>query len=923
MVGSEIEERSKDNVQSQAGRTLDTFPSKTESPTLAHSPPNTTVDNTFQDPDTPFTHAKHLHNAQLSTTCEKHSDEEAEQFKNGTFSKPLKESNREASHIAHVSSLRAEYSDKFEPSPVVTEMKSNGASVKKILAEFEKFSSDEANKSFTNEQEKANIDALIEENYMPMSPKRNILAPRSSVTSDTITLKDFDSDENHYVEMTKNTMSVMSENNQMNEQQPYETVCFTGSKMEPVYMELKNPERLGYKLTQDLPDILIPSKKSGSHSSKSDSSDADDEASKDLDSLDTPSQPRFSLSDTFRPASYYLGASRAGPEFHDSSDSDLVSPPPIPPYPPPSVSLGSTDEYMSCPSKITQLEPTKTVQDFYNFDKRNSNSSINTERIDNVTGFKRSFSIDKSDKDSKNSTKLSSISNDADVEMRFNSSINYSTDSMYKRRPLSEEDCNELESLSGEFVDESAQSVELERFMEDLPICNMSITSIDDTSLDVRVPTAESSNYDYENLLMRAFPNDTNMTKFSDVSSNVFEEDAKKDINGVPIFPNRSVRSASANICGIRDNSACSTPIVDMDFLFENNKDMSIAMYITEQREQSFCPVPAPYYYSDLNISSINSNNSVLTLNNQREANFGSKKDITHIINPIKCNSLVSNSTCDSLETTFKLAAEARSASVDFLNLTDKSGNIDEKNIYESNTLKWQKTTRTDHSLLHNSTTRNLNPVRPSDKFSVSDMSMIMVRRSQSLEGLLENVAPQTLESINAREAPEVNQDALTNNLEGSYVWEEDSIWRERLRTASQRHTKSMEDIDTIGDENRKKKKNPRGITRDVTYVNDNFFKVDKQQKEIENENALKNDNDKKEGNFIIDREKLRQWDLLSSAPSDDQLSTVTAVQALEGNNVVVEIGEGEEICDSPDIADPQETGICFNFFLIVKTVYR
>ncbi|XP_071453495.1 uncharacterized protein [Hetaerina americana] len=101
-----------------------------------------------------------------------------------------------------------------------------------------------------------------------------------------------------------------------------------------------------------------------------DEEDADDEASKDLDSLDAPRHPRFSLSDTFRPASYYLGASdrnfSAGSsgkiglgggdsgavgmglmnmvsggdpssnELHgDSSDSDLVSPPPIPTSPPP------------------------------------------------------------------------------------------------------------------------------------------------------------------------------------------------------------------------------------------------------------------------------------------------------------------------------------------------------------------------------------------------------------------------------------------------------------------------------------------------------------------------------------------------------------------------------------------------------------
>jgi hypothetical protein len=96
-----------------------------------------------------------------------------------------------------------------------------------------------------------------------------------------------------------------------------------------------------------LPDILNSSSTSAQQKSDRDSSDADDEASKDLDSLDTPRHPRFSLSDTFRPASYYLGASSVTDralmvlgsiatstvEQQDSSDSDLVSPPPIPTSP--------------------------------------------------------------------------------------------------------------------------------------------------------------------------------------------------------------------------------------------------------------------------------------------------------------------------------------------------------------------------------------------------------------------------------------------------------------------------------------------------------------------------------------------------------------------------------------------------------------
>lgn len=824
---------------------MDTFSSKTESPALAQSSSITTVDNTFRDPDKPFIHIKHLHNAQFSTACEKHLNEEAEPLKDGTFTKPLKQFNREASHVAHVSSLRSEYADKFEPSPIITETKSNGASVKKIPSEFE------------NEPEDKSIsDALIEENYMPMSPNKSVLAPRGSITSETNgSIQNVDSDENHYVEMTQKTLNSVLDGNPI-EQQPYEMVCFSGGKVEPVYMELKNPEHPDQN-SRELPDILMASKKNENHSNKSDSSDADDEASKDLNSLDTPTQPRFSLSDTFRPASYYLGASRAGPELHDSSDSELVSPPPIPPYPPPSVMLGHSEELF-----FNEIDKSGT---------RQKNPSI--------------------------SSTVTPQNNDSDVDLRLDSTANYDIDAtIMKRRPVSEEFCSELASLDGTFADESAQSVDLDRY---ILTCNVSIASNDDTS-DARTERVNPSFYEYENIVMRGFPNEMSF----DLSANVFEE----ELNPTRIFsvlPANNTKSTLFDLSSIQQNSNCSTPVADLDFVMDNNNDISVAMYISEQRDQSFCPVPAPYYYSDLNINSIGSNNNPgLTLNNQRESSNGGKRDITHIINPIKCNG-----GSDSLENTFKLAAEARSASVDFLNLTDKSGSIDEKNIYESNTLKWQKTTRPDSN-----SSRNLYPNRACNKFGTSDNdSSDVVRRSHSLEGLLDTVTTQTPASaavdLNSEDAP--SQSTYNANLEGSYVWEEDSIWRERLRSASQRHTKSMEDLDQIGDNSRKKKKPSRGIIRGVTYVNDNFLKLDKQQKDMENEKALlKNDNDKKEGNFIIDREKLRQWDLLSSAPSDDQLSTVTAIQVPEGSNIVVDIGDHN--CDSPDIADPQEAGIYF-----------
>lgn len=127
-------ERSKEIVQSQAGRTLDTVTSKSESPTPAQTT-STTVINTFKEPEQPLTHPIHSHDAQA---CETHPSTASDKDKETPLTKPLKQLNREASHLAHVSSLRSEYSNKFEPSLIATETKSTGACVKKILADLKR-----------------------------------------------------------------------------------------------------------------------------------------------------------------------------------------------------------------------------------------------------------------------------------------------------------------------------------------------------------------------------------------------------------------------------------------------------------------------------------------------------------------------------------------------------------------------------------------------------------------------------------------------------------------------------------------------------------------------------------------------------------------------------------------------------------------
>lgn len=160
-----------------------------------------------------------------------------------------------------------------------------------------------------------------EQYYLPMTPSKKS-ALEEDVSKSKLVIVDAEDQEN-YVEMTQNTTSksILAPSPKPDKKSHYEYIAYkTNSNYEPVYTEVKN---------KTLPDILKSSANVINNSSiKSDSSDADDEASKDLDSLDTPCHPRFSLSDTFRPASYYLGAA-TNEDTHDSSDSDLVSPPPM------------------------------------------------------------------------------------------------------------------------------------------------------------------------------------------------------------------------------------------------------------------------------------------------------------------------------------------------------------------------------------------------------------------------------------------------------------------------------------------------------------------------------------------------------------------------------------------------------------------
>uniref|UniRef100_A0A6V7LEV5 Uncharacterized protein n=1 Tax=Bracon brevicornis TaxID=1563983 RepID=A0A6V7LEV5_9HYME len=320
-----------------------------------------------------------------------------------------------------------------------------------------------------------------EEHYLPMSPRKAILDPNNDDRPDPKIMESLFAnlrhEESSYVEMSQNgrghsllaptDRKIDGQNYSNLDASHYEFVCVADNKVEPVYMEVsqlekgdrENAERVEKKessntqsqIRSDLPDILT--------ALKSDSSDADDESSKDLDSIDAPRHPRFSLSDTFRPASYYLSTTRTLiAEMQDSSDSELVSPPPIPTSPPPIEELDSLEMQETLEAK--KSSPQVPVNRESRGQNNNSESHRSASRFSETT-------ISSTFRDSRIS--LESASGSDSLELR-----NPNEEARHrrmKRRPVSDDVCEVLDSLDeleslGSRLD--GASIDLDQYLEEL-----------------------------------------------------------------------------------------------------------------------------------------------------------------------------------------------------------------------------------------------------------------------------------------------------------------------------------------------------------------------------------------------------------------------------------------------------------------------
>ncbi|XP_065577639.1 uncharacterized protein LOC136038487 isoform X2 [Artemia franciscana] len=150
-----------------------------------------------------------------------------------------------------------------------------------------------------------NTQTCLSTDYLNMS--ENLYMSMTPARGSVISIQDRQSSDEIYVEMSDDSgkQKPIAKNEFVPENSHYDFLYKSTTSYEPVYMELPIKG-------------LRPSELKGS----------EDPSVEDKSSIN----PRFSLSDTFRPASYYLGSSvrKSGEKGESDSDSDIASPPPIP-----------------------------------------------------------------------------------------------------------------------------------------------------------------------------------------------------------------------------------------------------------------------------------------------------------------------------------------------------------------------------------------------------------------------------------------------------------------------------------------------------------------------------------------------------------------------------------------------------------------
>lgn len=806
---------------------------------------------------------------------------------------------------------------------------------------------------------------ISESHYMPMTPKKSIISMSESniFASSKLSMSDVDND-NAYVEMT--TMGFNTSILANDSKSSYELVCVNKrsnhcrTESEPVYMELSHLKNSTLSLnseepishskssikksgnkksfekksdsgkTDNLPDILKLTK----NVTLSESSDTEDENPRDLYNVDLRSRTRFSLSDTFRPASYYLGVTRP-----DSSDSEIVSPPPIPSSPPPMEELNTEEIFSSENCDTIRRKGKNSLNLSYDQIPRlhSSNSSLNSIKKDGIKTSRLSlpeqylkYKIKKtedsssnyntdnssptsSDYDLYNKLKLQSPSfsgslypSNVSSPLRFDGMDSSSIDEQrMKRRPISEDSMSEIES---DRFDQDIPDIDLNAYLNNLQSSNVYLDkqienqwTQDSILSDVpfikppEVFRSENDKIFYDNI---NFLKNDECAMSNEQRRKAVDIENKFDLGSINDNPKiastpKTFKSQHMNYSHPRTASMDSTTSHSSKRSYgsrsDNNASYSgfdismlspvhsrVSSNISELSAQS-----APYYYKDVSpadgslTNNGNSNGSTLSLsystgqppklNNMREVGL-KRNGISHIHNQ--------------LDGTIGSAA----ISEDILNVANKNQLIDSKNLYgkdvkiEKNVSKELTTGYVGNKLYGRSEGVKANKVAVENKVlnnvtpPKTNNTTIQCNSDRTGANTYSNLSNES----RMNRSNHVVSETLNESSDGNSLWEEDEIWRERLRRVSHRHARSLDDLDKIDKDcsvNSGKSATEKihlransGSARNepaTTYnENDVYVQLAKDSNSDLYE-RLRDDNVRK--SVEINRETLRQWDSMSS----------------------------------------------------------
>ena len=715
---------------------------------------------------------------------------------------------------------------------------------------------------------------IVEDNYLPMTPsKGKQMNHHRSVSTSAIfrnngsnflTVDDKDPEEHMYMEMNgdKNksvqrpkvalpNVRLPSESPRYYEideaegdTQHYEYIYRTGPQCDEIYMEVPGTSYIDMNRKPTIPKKPSDLKLKSPAKIKDDdqtssfnlycnqetmvedvSLDADDEASKDFEttkdfeSIETPKNKRFSLSDTFRPASYYLSGIEPAddPDAHDSSDSDLVSPPSIPTSPPPMEELNGDhrtftynfdslitpeppshlknvlDTSRSLRSRIPDVQSGKYSSPSYKMDKHLTSPLLTNTDFTYPVGHSNMTDNFRSE-DHSAYPELDIIT----PLPRNRSSSRTSHDIMLSRdqpqtfhhrsRSLLENNS----SVHGESLNLSKTS---------LSNSQMTINSIKGFNSSSSLSMGKANSSSYINYSISENPHNSE-DNFSHVNSNDFTSPH----HNVHSFSSTSVNNIGAITSPNHQRTSSDHPISSA----ENLNTLHPSHSRVNSNVSLHSPRSAPYYYSD-------------TIKDRRgNKNSTSKKDVNNI-NFDGLNDTDQGINMDESKLEFEDRIQV------FANYFEKNSSVpDHRNLYNANDFedkfesrhRGQKSDSTSSlNIPCHRRSRSLEGVtddphigelqNQSNLSGVHGTTGVVPHRSASVTSHLygmnsgKNSAyrmPTFLESASASNSPDKRIERQGMSVSNLPVvqenWADDTEWRDQLRRASIRHTRSMETLD-------------------------------------------------------------------------------------------------------------------------------